>query len=164
MAHRGQQRNAFTVSGKSVEEVKRGNKHELLNFSSRGCLVLWVLRTKSQSDMFRLETFESQLSSVMETLVEAAVTELGRLLERSSAPVVAAQQRSAASVVAVKREDEEREVTLRRQLLHEDVTVTPRSRAHGKCVRFHWWQEIYFPLVPLTLLSLSVRCPKMYTV
>lgn len=86
--------------------------------------------------MFRLETFESQLSSVMETLVEAAVTELGRLLERSSAPVVAAQQRSAASV-AVKREDEEREVTLRRQLLHEDVTVTPRSRAHGKCVRFH---------------------------
>lgn len=56
--------------------------------------------------MFRLETFESQLSSVMETLVEAAVTELGRLLERSSAPVVAAQQRSnAASVVAVKRED-----------------------------------------------------------
>lgn len=65
------------------------------------------------------------------------MTELGRLLERSSAPVVAAQQRSAASVVAVKREDEEREVTLRRQLLHEDVTVTPRSRAHGKCVRFH---------------------------
>lgn len=88
--------------------------------------------------MFRLETFESQLSSVMEILVEAAVTELGRLLERSSAPVVAAQQRSnAASVVAVKREDEEREVTLRRQLLHEDVTVTPRSRSHGKCVRFH---------------------------
>lgn len=90
--------------------------------------------------MFRLETFESQLSSVMETLVEAAVTELGRLLERSSAPVVAAQQRSAAaSVVAVKREDEEREVTLRErsQLLREDVTVTPRSRAHGKGVRYH---------------------------
>lgn len=90
--------------------------------------------------MFRLETFESQLSSVMETLVEAAVTELGRLLERSSAPVVAAQQHSkAAFVVAVKREDEERKVTLRerRQLLHEDVTVTPRSRAHGKGVRSH---------------------------
>lgn len=68
--------------------------------------------------MFTLETFERQLSAVMETLVEAAVTELGRLLTESSA----ARQRSApAAVPARMREAAPAE---RRQHLQVDVTVT----------------------------------------
>ncbi|GLD56721.1 zinc finger protein 436-like protein, partial [Lates japonicus] len=66
--------------------------------------------------MYSVETFERQIFAVMETLVDAAVSELGRLLEEHWAESVmataAAQQRSApAAETAVKSEEEEREVT-----------------------------------------------------
>ncbi|XP_026194650.1 oocyte zinc finger protein XlCOF6-like [Anabas testudineus] len=64
--------------------------------------------------MFTLEIFQSQLSTVMETLVAAAVTELSRLLDQCWANVMADQHRAAAAQVAlmsVKNEEAEREVT-----------------------------------------------------
>ncbi|XP_068430550.1 zinc finger protein 345-like isoform X2 [Clinocottus analis] len=60
--------------------------------------------------MLSLETLESQISALMEAEVEAALTELRRLLEDCSA--MAAQQRAAAAAVSeVKSEDHESEVT-----------------------------------------------------
>ncbi|XP_070707259.1 zinc finger protein 354A-like [Pempheris klunzingeri] len=72
--------------------------------------------------MFSLETFESQISAVMETLVEAAVTELSRLLEKCSADAMAAEQRSAPGL---KDEEEESEVTPpeERQQFNKAVTI-----------------------------------------
>ncbi|KAK9532813.1 hypothetical protein VZT92_010180 [Zoarces viviparus] len=65
--------------------------------------------------MFSLETFESQISAVMETEVHAAVTELSRLLDECSSSanvVMAAQQRAAPATVSdVKREENESGVT-----------------------------------------------------
>ncbi|XP_031133444.2 oocyte zinc finger protein XlCOF6-like isoform X2 [Sander lucioperca] len=62
------------------------------------------------TNMFSLETFESQISALMETVVDAAVTELSRLL--ANVNVMAAQQRAAATPEpAMKSEEEESEVT-----------------------------------------------------
>ncbi|XP_033502292.2 uncharacterized protein LOC117269412 [Epinephelus lanceolatus] len=71
--------------------------------------------------MFSLETFERQISAVMETVVEAAVTELGRLLEKRSANVMAAQQRSAPLTKSEEGEEEEEE---------EESEVTPQGERH----------------------------------
>ncbi|KAL7376288.1 hypothetical protein ABVT39_004639 [Epinephelus coioides] len=68
--------------------------------------------------MFSLETFERQISAVMETVVEAAVTELGRLLEKRSANVMAAQQRSAPLTTSEEEEEE------------EESEVTPQCERH----------------------------------
>ncbi|XP_034752712.1 oocyte zinc finger protein XlCOF6-like isoform X3 [Etheostoma cragini] len=58
--------------------------------------------------MFSLETFESQLSALMESVVGVAVTELSRLLANG----MAAQERSAAAPgPPMKSEEEESEVT-----------------------------------------------------
>ncbi|XP_040915707.1 gastrula zinc finger protein XlCGF26.1-like isoform X2 [Toxotes jaculatrix] len=61
--------------------------------------------------MFSVETFQSQICAVMESLVEAAVAELSRLLEGHWANGMApAQRRSApAALTAVKHEEEEEE-------------------------------------------------------
>ncbi|XP_019962376.2 zinc finger protein 260-like [Paralichthys olivaceus] len=65
--------------------------------------------------MLRVEALEPQLRAVMETLVEAAVTELRRLMEEERANVrtAAALQRSAPA--AVKREEEGEEESLQSQ-------------------------------------------------
>ncbi|XP_030292122.1 zinc finger protein 235-like isoform X2 [Sparus aurata] len=58
--------------------------------------------------MLSLETFENQVSAVMDTLVKAAVTELGTLLDKCSANAMAARQRSApAPVTPLETEKEE---------------------------------------------------------
>ncbi|KAM8744393.1 uncharacterized protein AB9X84_018374 [Acanthopagrus schlegelii] len=49
--------------------------------------------------MLSLETFETQVSAVMDTVVKAAVTELGTLLDKCSANAMAARQRSAPAPV-----------------------------------------------------------------
>ncbi|XP_029299867.1 oocyte zinc finger protein XlCOF6-like [Cottoperca gobio] len=62
--------------------------------------------------MSPLETFETQISILMDTVVGEAVTELGRLLDKCSGNVVSAQHTSSpAEVTATKSEEEEREVT-----------------------------------------------------
>ncbi|XP_073334116.1 uncharacterized protein [Pagrus major] len=62
--------------------------------------------------MLSLETFETRISAVMDTLVTAAVTELSTLLDKCSANAMAAQHRSApAPVTPVKTEEEESDAT-----------------------------------------------------
>ncbi|XP_041826717.1 oocyte zinc finger protein XlCOF6-like isoform X3 [Melanotaenia boesemani] len=53
--------------------------------------------------MLSLEIFESRICAVMKALVEAAVAELGRLLNECSANAVAAQHRSAAALMTVSK-------------------------------------------------------------
>lgn len=77
--------------------------------------------------MLSLETFESQISALMETVKEVAVTELSRLLEKCAAKAMAAQRGSApATETDIKSEEEESEVTPpeKRHLLNKAVTVT----------------------------------------
>uniref|UniRef100_UPI0037E72A82 oocyte zinc finger protein XlCOF6-like n=1 Tax=Semicossyphus pulcher TaxID=241346 RepID=UPI0037E72A82 len=66
--------------------------------------------------MSRLETLEIQISAVMDSVVEAAVTELRKLLDQSSANVNAAQQRSAPApgtltFTSVKNEEDENDAS-----------------------------------------------------
>ncbi|XP_037609534.1 oocyte zinc finger protein XlCOF6-like [Sebastes umbrosus] len=78
--------------------------------------------------MLRLETFESQISALMESVVEAAVTELSRLLEESLiSSVNNINIISAAPVTlpaAVKSEEEESQVTPPKEIhqLYEAIT------------------------------------------
>lgn len=68
-------------------------------------------------NMSRLETFEREISAVMETLVEAAVTELSRLLDKC---VVVVQHRyppPPETLTAVTDEEEER------QRFNKDIMV-----------------------------------------
>lgn len=79
--------------------------------------------------MFTLETFQRQLSAVMETLVEVAVTELSRLLDQCPANVMAAPHRTAPARVtlpAVKNQEVAREATSpeERQQFNKYITVT----------------------------------------
>ncbi|KAK2818873.1 hypothetical protein Q5P01_024434 [Channa striata] len=68
--------------------------------------------------MFSLETVQTQISAVMETLVEAAVTELSRLLDECTANVMAARHTS------VKDEEMERAATApeERRQCNKDIT------------------------------------------
>ncbi|KAJ4926454.1 hypothetical protein JOQ06_008627 [Pogonophryne albipinna] len=67
--------------------------------------------------MSSLETLETQICALMDTVVEEAVAELGRLL-------AARQCSSPATVCAVKSEEEEREVTPRGGRHLCDNTIT----------------------------------------
>ena len=69
---------------------------------------------KLLTSMLSLETFETQVSAVMDTVVKAAVTELGTLLDKCSANAMAARQRSAPAPVTPEG----------RLQFHEAITVT----------------------------------------
>ncbi|CAJ1070856.1 zinc finger protein 771-like [Xyrichtys novacula] len=84
------------------------------------------------SNMLSLETLESQISVVMETVAEAAVTELRRLLDLSSANLknTAERKRSSPATLpetlgGVKSEEQESQVTPQedRQQLHKTITT-----------------------------------------
>lgn len=76
--------------------------------------------------MFSLETFQNQVSAVMDALVESAVAELSRLLDERSGNVMAAEQRCAAAPgeTAVKSEE------LVSDGANKDMTA---SHAHTSC-------------------------------
>ncbi|XP_044190559.1 oocyte zinc finger protein XlCOF6-like isoform X1 [Thunnus albacares] len=76
--------------------------------------------------MFSLDTFESQISAVMETLVASAVSELRRLLDEYSANVVSAQSCSAP---AVKTEESEVTATLPEERQQFNGAVTSHFAA-----------------------------------
>ncbi|XP_071390196.1 oocyte zinc finger protein XlCOF6-like isoform X1 [Centroberyx affinis] len=62
--------------------------------------------------MFSHETFQTQMSAVMEALVEAAVTEIRRLLDECSAMAMQRCSALTSHVTFVKNEEEESEMTL----------------------------------------------------
>ncbi|KAF3702305.1 Zinc finger protein 234 Zinc finger protein 269 Zinc finger protein HZF4 [Channa argus] len=79
--------------------------------------------------MFSLETVQTQISAVIETLVEAAVTELSRLLDECSANVMAAQHRSAPPG---------RETSERNEGMQREVTAPEERRQYNKHITNHF--------------------------